>query len=142
MTAAIHRSRDRNRVSAAPGSLWSSPRSFVFAAVAAVSQENIWRFPFLLNRHGGGAFLLVYLLALFLLGLPILRAEMMVGRRGRSKAPPCGGASLRRLVRLALRHLGAVGLAGVDRDFHPTIPLTSQLGVVGGDRLGLSQAAG
>lgn len=76
-------------VPASLGARWSSPQAFVLAAVASVSLGNIWRFPYLVSRHGGGAFLLVYVLALLLLALPILMAEVMIGRRGRSDPAQC-----------------------------------------------------
>ncbi len=59
-------------------------------AISSLGLGNIWRVPFLVTRHGGGAFLLVYLAALILLAFPILIAELMVGRRGRV-SPECFG---------------------------------------------------
>ena len=53
------------------------------AAGCAIGLGNIWRFPFVAGEHGGGAFVLVYLLALVFLGLPILVMEFSVGRAGR-----------------------------------------------------------
>ncbi len=52
------------------------------AAGSAVGLGNIWRFPYELGQQGGGAFLLVYLLCVLLLGLPIMLAEMLIGRMG------------------------------------------------------------
>lgn len=63
---------------------WSSRFSFVAAAAgAAVGLGNIWKFPYIMGENGGGAFVLVYLACILLLGLPILMAEMLIGRRGR-----------------------------------------------------------
>ncbi|NWG92788.1 MAG: sodium-dependent transporter [Parvularculaceae bacterium] len=68
----------------AVGPTLSSGASFVFVASGmAIGLGNIWRFPFLAGEHGGGAFVLVYLAAVFLFGLPIIAAEIMIGRRGR-----------------------------------------------------------
>ena len=62
---------------------WSSRFTFVMAAVGcAVGLGNIWLFPFLAGMNGGGAFVLVYLVAVPILALPVLIAELMVGRRG------------------------------------------------------------
>ena len=73
---------DSNRVQ------WSSRLTFVLAAVGcAVGLGNIWLFPFLAGANGGGAFVLVYLVAVVILALPILIAELMVGRRGRAGPP-------------------------------------------------------
>jgi NSS family neurotransmitter:Na+ symporter len=61
---------------------WSSHRVFVIAAVGAtVGLGNVWRFPHLVAEFGGSAFVLVYLLALLLLGLPLLLAELVLARR-------------------------------------------------------------
>jgi NSS family neurotransmitter:Na+ symporter len=44
---------------------------------------NIWKFPYIAGENGGGAFVLVYLVCIAVIGLPIMMAEIMVGRRGR-----------------------------------------------------------
>ncbi len=63
---------------------WSSRISFVFAAsAAAIGLGNIWRFPFMLGQNGGGAFVLIYLAAVVILGVPLLIAEVVLGRTGR-----------------------------------------------------------
>ncbi|MCC5855082.1 MAG: sodium-dependent transporter [Idiomarina sp.] len=64
---------------------WSSNFSFVLAATAAaVGLGNIWKFPYIMGENGGGAFVLIYLLFIFMIGVPVLMAEVMIGRRGRS----------------------------------------------------------
>jgi len=50
------------------------------AAGCAVGLGNVWRFPFIVGRNGGAAFVLVYLVFLALLGFPLLAAELAVGR--------------------------------------------------------------
>src|SRR5690606_38683163 len=63
---------------------WTSRRGFILAmAASAVGLGNIWRFPYLAGENGGGAFVLVYLLFVFGIGLPIMMAEVLIGRRGR-----------------------------------------------------------
>ncbi|MCW8948639.1 MAG: sodium-dependent transporter [Sedimenticola sp.] len=63
---------------------WSSRLMFILAATgSAVGLGNIWKFPYLTGEYGGGAFVLVYLICLALVGIPILIAEVMMGRRGR-----------------------------------------------------------
>lgn len=65
--------------------IWSSPWIFIFAASgSAVGLGNIWKFPYVLGENGGGAFLLVYCLCLLLVGLPVLMAEVALGRTVRS----------------------------------------------------------
>ncbi|RUO81291.1 sodium-dependent transporter [Idiomarina tyrosinivorans] len=65
-------------------SRWSSRLSFILAsAAAAVGLGNIWKFPYIVGENGGGAFVLVYLLCILLIGLPVMMAEVIIGRRGR-----------------------------------------------------------
>ncbi|MEO0972077.1 MAG: sodium-dependent transporter, partial [Pseudomonadota bacterium] len=67
---------------------WSSRSAFLMAAVGfAVGLGNIWRFPYVTGENGGAAFVLVYLACAFAIGVPILIAELMVGRCGRSSPP-------------------------------------------------------
>ena len=63
---------------------WSSRLMFIIAATgAAVGLGNIWKFPYIMGQNGGGAFVLVYLFCILLIGIPVLMAEVMIGRRGR-----------------------------------------------------------
>ncbi|MDG5501226.1 sodium-dependent transporter [Marinobacter sp. BGYM27] len=63
--------------------LWSSRLAFILAATgSAVGLGNIWKFPYITGENGGGAFVLVYLLCIAAVGLPIMMAEVMIGRRG------------------------------------------------------------
>ncbi|MBV7255856.1 sodium-dependent transporter [Pacificimonas sp. WHA3] len=63
--------------------LWSSRTSFVLAASGfAVGLGNIWRFPYMTGENGGAAFILVYLACVLCIGLPLVMAELMLGRRG------------------------------------------------------------
>ena len=55
----------------------------MLAAGCAVGLGNVWRFPFVVGRNGGAAFLLVYLACLAVLGFPLLTAELAVGRAAR-----------------------------------------------------------
>lgn len=54
------------------------------SAGSAVGLGNIWRFPYETGNHGGAAFILIYLGCILLLGLPIMIAEFLIGRRSRS----------------------------------------------------------
>ncbi|MEJ2552552.1 MAG: sodium-dependent transporter [Gammaproteobacteria bacterium] len=63
---------------------WSSRWAFVLAAAgSAVGLGNIWKFPYITGQNGGGAFVLVYLVCIAVVGIPIMMAEIMIGRRGR-----------------------------------------------------------
>jgi NSS family neurotransmitter:Na+ symporter len=63
---------------------WSSRLAFVLAASgSAIGLGNIWKFPYLAGENGGGAFVAVYLLCVVAIGIPLMIAETMLGRRGR-----------------------------------------------------------
>ena len=49
-------------------------------AGSAIGLGNIWRFPYMVGQNGGAAFIIIYLLAAFLLSLPILLSESIIGR--------------------------------------------------------------
>jgi NSS family neurotransmitter:Na+ symporter len=66
----------------APRDTWGSKLGFILAAAgSAVGLGNIWGFPTLAAANGGGAFLVVYLLAVILVGAPVMLAELTIGRR-------------------------------------------------------------
>jgi len=63
---------------------WSSRMAFILAVTgSAVGLGNIWKFPYIAGQNGGGAFVLVYLLCVFLVGMPVMMSEVLIGRRGR-----------------------------------------------------------
>ena len=63
---------------------WSSRWAFIMAATgSAVGLGNIWRFPYLTGEYGGGAFVLMYIGCVLLVGIPIMMSEVLLGRRGR-----------------------------------------------------------
>ncbi|SJZ88683.1 Sodium:neurotransmitter symporter family protein [Oceanospirillum multiglobuliferum] len=75
---------------------WSSRWAFILAATgSAVGLGNIWKFPYTTGENGGGAFVLVYLACIAIVGLPILMAEVLLGRKG-AKSPI---ASMRDMVK-------------------------------------------
>jgi hypothetical protein len=62
---------------------WSSSLMFFAAAIgSAVGISNIWKFTYVAGENGGGAFVLVYVLAIAFVALPALTAEFLIGRRG------------------------------------------------------------
>jgi len=68
---------------AGEGATWSSRAAFILAAIgSAVGLGNLWRFPYVAGENGGGAFVLFYVLCVILIGLPVLVAELFIGRRG------------------------------------------------------------
>lgn len=66
---------------------WGSRLGFILAAMgSAVGLGNIWRFSYVVGENGGAAFLLIYLLCVTLIGMPIIMAEFIIGRRAQSDA--------------------------------------------------------
>ena len=66
---------------------WSGRLGFVLAAAgSAIGLGNIWSFPYITGENGGGAFVLVYLICIALVGFPIMIAEIVIGRRAQ-KSP-------------------------------------------------------
>ena len=64
-------------------SQWSSRLAFIMATSgAAVGLGNIWKFPYIAGENGGGAFVLMYLLCIIIIGVPVMIAEILLGRRG------------------------------------------------------------
>ncbi len=69
---------------------WSSRWTFIMAATgSAVGLGNIWKFPYIAGENGGGAFVLVYLLCILTIGIPVMIAEVLMGRWGRSSPIHC-----------------------------------------------------
>jgi NSS family neurotransmitter:Na+ symporter len=67
---------------------WSSRFAFLMASVGfAVGLGNIWRFPYVAGENGGAAFVIIYLACAFGIGVPILMAELFIGRRGKMSPP-------------------------------------------------------
>ena len=63
---------------------WSSRLTFILAVTgSAIGLGNIWKFPYIAGENGGGAFVLIYLVCIFIIGFPIMVSEIMLGRRGR-----------------------------------------------------------
>lgn len=69
---------------------WSSRLAFICATTgAAVGLGNIWKFPYMAGDHGGGAFVLMYLLCVLCIAIPIMIAEIVLGRCGRADPVTC-----------------------------------------------------
>ena len=72
-----------NSTPSSPGrGFWGSRLGFILAASgSAIGLGNIWKFPYITGDYGGGAFVLVYLVCVVIVGLPLMLAELMIGRR-------------------------------------------------------------
>lgn len=66
---------------------WSSRFAFILAAVgSAVGLGNLWRFPFMTGQNGGSAFVLIYIGCVILFAIPVLMAEIAIGRHAQQSA--------------------------------------------------------
>ena len=81
--------------------------AILVAAGSAIGLGSIWRFPYMAGENGGAAFLLVYLLCVFVVGIPVMLAEFSVGRRTKMNA--VGGY---RSLSKPWRWLGYCGVLG------------------------------
>lgn len=64
-----------------------SSAGFILAAIgSSVGLGNMWKFPYITGEHGGAAFFLLFIVCLIVIGLPVLLAELAIGRAGRGSA--------------------------------------------------------
>jgi NSS family neurotransmitter:Na+ symporter len=95
---------------------WSSRLAFILAlSGSAVGLGNIWKFPYIAGVNGGGAFVLVYLVCVFGIGLPIMISEILIGRRGRRN--PVSTMAFLGEEEAGNKHWRIVGLLGVVASF-------------------------
>ena len=81
---------------------WSSRFAFIMAAVgSAVGLGNLWRFPFMTGQNGGSAFVLIYIGCVILFALPVLMAEISIGRHAHARRRAPG---FKRVPRFLPRH--------------------------------------
>lgn len=67
---------------------WPSRFTFILASIgSAVGLGNAWRFPGLAAKHGGGAFLFAYIIAMVVIGMPLLMMELSIGRKMKAGSP-------------------------------------------------------
>ncbi len=66
---------------------WSGRLAFILAtAGSAIGLGNIWKFPYVAGENGGGAFVLIYLLCILLVGIPIMISELFIGQQSQCNA--------------------------------------------------------
>lgn len=86
--------------------LWNSRFGYVMvAAGAAIGLGNIWRFPYLAYQGGGGIFILIYIIVVFLMGYPMIQAESAIGRYARANV-----ADSFRKIRKRYRFIGWIAI--------------------------------
>ena len=102
---------------------WGSRLGFILAASgSAVGLGNIWKFPSMAGENGGAAFTLIYLICIFVVGLPIVIAEFVIGRR--TQLSPVGAFKLL-APNTNWKWVGVIGVASA-------FIILSFYGVVGG----------
>ena len=85
---------------------WSSTFGFVMAAAgSAVGLGNLWKFPYLVGANGGSAFIVIYIILLLFIGVPLVIAEITIGRFGQLN--PVGSFGL---ISPRLKWVGGMGL--------------------------------
>ena len=81
MTSANTAMREGDKADRADKPQWGSRAGFLMAAIgSAVGLGNLWRFPFQAWENGGGAFVLIYIVCVIVIGFPVLIAELAIGR--------------------------------------------------------------
>jgi len=94
---------------------WSSRWAFILAVSgSAVGLGNIWKFPYMAGENGGGAFVLFYVLCVFLVGLPVMVSEVLIGRRGRRNP------------------VATMRIVGEEEGSHPQWGLVGVMGIIAG----------
>jgi len=96
--------------SSKPRGQWGSRLGFILAAAgSAIGLGNIWKFPYITGENGGGLFVLIYLACIVLVGLPIMVAEVLVGRKTQSS--PVGAFAMLKGGQSAWKMVGWLGVA-------------------------------
>ena len=92
---------------------WASRWTFIMAATgSAVGLGNMWKFPYVAGSNGGGAFVLVYLACILLIGVPVMMAEVLIGRSGgQSPINSMRDAVTQSNANPRWRHVGWLGVA-------------------------------
>ncbi|MEZ5510929.1 MAG: sodium-dependent transporter [Gammaproteobacteria bacterium] len=91
--------------------IWTHRWTFILAATgSAVGLGNIWKFPYMTGVNGGAAFVLIYLIFIACIGIPVMLAEILLGRRGRSS--PINTMHLLADEAKATRFWGGIGWMG------------------------------
>ena len=100
---------------------WTSRTSFIFAtAAAAIELRNIWRFRYLAAQNGGTYICFLYLLFVILLGVPLMRSEVLLGRNRASQSRSC-------FTKCSVNRKAKPPLAGTGRHDHSSRLFNSNL---------------
>lgn len=90
---------------------WSGSLIFVLAAAgSAIGLGNLWKFPYITWKYGGGYFVLIYLICILGLGIPIMISEIAIGKI--SSKNPLGAIKLLDGAKSPFRLIGVMGVLG------------------------------
>ncbi|PAF43231.1 sodium-dependent transporter [Helicobacter sp. 11S02596-1] len=94
--------------------LWSSRLTYVLTvAGATVGFGATWRFPYLVGENGGGAYVLVFIIAMIVVGIPVILVENVIGRRAHMNSVDAFGVPVNgKKVSKFWKIIGYMGLAG------------------------------
>jgi len=99
-----------------PRGQWSGKIGFILAAAgSAIGLGNLWKFPYVAYENQGGAFVLIYMIAVLVVGIPIMVAEILLGRS--TNRSTVGAFLVWGKDRLGGRAWSGVGLLGVTAGF-------------------------
>ena len=99
--------------------MWSGRVAFIMATTGAtIGLGNLWRFPYMASEYGGILFVLIYLVCITFIGLPIIMAEVMIGRMGRQS--PINGIRVLAEKNGRSRHWQLIG--AIDRQGYTLVP--------------------
>lgn len=101
-----------------PRQTWSSSLTYVLTvAGATIGFGATWRFPYLVGENGGGAYVLIFVLAMILVGIPVILVENVIGRRAQKNAIDAFGGEVngKKIPRFykIIGHLGIAGAFGI-----------------------------
>lgn len=93
---------------------WSSSLNYVLVtAGATIGFGATWRFPYLVGQNGGGAYVLTFIIAMFLIGIPMILVENVIGRRAyQNTIDAFDGKYQRKQISKGWRIVGYMGLIG------------------------------
>lgn len=94
---------------------WTNRITYVLTiAGATIGFGATWRFPYLVGQNGGGAYVLVFILAMFLIGIPVIIVENVIGRRMKTNSIDAFGGNLRngKPVSQRWKNVGYLGMLG------------------------------
>lgn len=93
---------------------WTNHITYILTvAGATIGFGATWRFPYLVGENGGGAYVLVFILAMILVGIPIILVENVIGRMAHKNSIDAFGTKTQNKVWKIIGYMGAIGAFGI-----------------------------